>query len=309
MPALRTDSFGQRKFAVRDTDPTCSHQFLRNLLLEYFFHRQRDDDLAALTEEGVDFGQGVRGEVEGNEEALGAVFTVHDGFEGADIGAAGFVFLFDLDRIPKVHEIELAGACAGFGGGGDGEDSAVDAHIADLGLVGDAAEGDDGPVFEFERGHFAELFFGIGKLAHDEAAIELPESLVLLELANVAEALGHDAASGGGNVDADPLAVEVLGGDKSGAAAAEGVEDDVVGVAAGFNDAVEEGEGFLGWVAEALGGVGRKWRDIGPNSSHRHSAKFVCIPLEARRAIGIFGPIDKLSRIQCVKAFLYGVAL
>ena len=37
-----------------------------------------------------------------------------------------------------------------------------------------------------------------------------------------------------------------------GAAAAEGVEHNVAGVAAGADDALEEGEGFLGGVAEAF---------------------------------------------------------
>ena len=33
----------------------------------------------------------------------------------------------------------------------DGEDAAIHAHVADLHLVGDAAEGDDGPVLKFKR--------------------------------------------------------------------------------------------------------------------------------------------------------------
>ena len=41
------------------------------------------------------------------------------------------------------------------------------------------------------------------------------------------------------------------GGGDGGAAAAEGVEDDVAGVAGGLDDALEQGEGFLGGIAEA----------------------------------------------------------
>ena len=55
-----------------------------------------------------------------------------------------------------------------------------------------------------------------------------PVSFVFADAANVAEALGHHAAGGGRDVDADPLAVEGLGGDQGGAAAAEGVQDYVV---------------------------------------------------------------------------------
>ena len=47
-----------------------------------------------------------------------------------------------------------------------------------------------------------------------------------------------------GDVDADPGAAEFLGGVDGGAAAAEGVEDDVARVAAGVDDAFEQGEGL-----------------------------------------------------------------
>ena len=53
-----------------------------------------------------------------------------------------------------------------------------------------------------------------------------------------------------GEVDPDPLPVEGLGRYAGGGAAAEGVEDDVAGVRAGLDDAIEEGEGFLGGVAD-----------------------------------------------------------
>jgi hypothetical protein len=50
-----------------------------------------------------------------------AVFADHGRFEGVDVGAAGFVFLFHLDGIPEAHEIELAEGCAGFGVGETGK--------------------------------------------------------------------------------------------------------------------------------------------------------------------------------------------
>ncbi len=43
------------------------------------------------------------------------------------------------DRVPVVHEVQLAGLLAALGHGPDREDAAVDAHVADLGLVQDAA--------------------------------------------------------------------------------------------------------------------------------------------------------------------------
>lgn|GEM_PF-4870135 len=49
------------------------YQLACQLLVQNLPHRQGDDDLAALAEEGVDFEQGVAGVIEGDEEALGAV--------------------------------------------------------------------------------------------------------------------------------------------------------------------------------------------------------------------------------------------
>ena len=56
-----------------------------------------------------------------------------------------------------------------------------------------------------------------------------------------------------GDVDADPVALELLGGDDGRAAAAEGVEDQVALVAGGRDDALEQSEGLLGGRAEAVG--------------------------------------------------------
>jgi len=150
---------------------------------------QGDDDLVALAEEGVDFGEGVGGEVEGDEEALGTVFAGHDGLEGVDVGSAGLVLLFDLDGVPCVHEIQFADLL--FGDGGNGVDAAVNAHIADLGLVGDAADGDDGPVFELERGQLTQLFDAPGQVADDKAPAGTPEGLIFADFADIAEPFGH----------------------------------------------------------------------------------------------------------------------
>ena len=57
-----------------------------------------------------------------------------------------------------------------------------------------------------------------------------------------------------GNVDADPAAFQAFGHVQGGAAAAEGVQHQVAFVAAGPDDALQQGFGFLGGVAEAFFG-------------------------------------------------------
>lgn len=182
-------------------------------------------------EEGGDFGHCVAGVIECNEEALGAIGADHCGLEQVDVGASNFVALFDLDGIPLVHEVEFAGGFAGMSGhGADGVNAAVNAHVADLDLVGDTAESDDGPIFELEGRHLAKLLFGPRQITDYETLAVEPVVFVLTNFADIAQALGHDAASGRGDVDANPLTTEILGRDKGSAATTESVEDDVVGV-------------------------------------------------------------------------------
>ncbi len=50
-------------------------------------------------------------------------------------------------------------------GGGQGEDTPVDPHVADLRLVGDAAQRDDGPVLELERRDPPQLLLGPQQVA------------------------------------------------------------------------------------------------------------------------------------------------
>ena len=62
-----------------------------------------------------------------------------------------------------------------------------------------------------------------------------------------------------GYVDTDPLAAQLVGGDAGGGTPAEWVEDDVSLVAAGLDDAFEQGQGFLRGIADLLfGGVERR---------------------------------------------------
>jgi hypothetical protein len=118
-----------------------------------------------------------------------------------------------------------------------GEDAAVDAHVTNLRLVGHAAQGDDGPLLELERREGLELVDRPGQVADDEALACEPHLLVFWEPAHVPKAFGHHPAGGGRDVDPDPLAAEVLRRDEGRAAAAEGVEDGVIRVAAGVDDA------------------------------------------------------------------------
>ena len=68
----------------------------------------------------------------------------------------------------------------------------------------------------------------------------------------VAQALLDQADGEVGDVDADPMPPEFLRRMDGGAAAAERVEHHVAGVGGGVDDAFEQGEGFLGGVAEAF---------------------------------------------------------
>jgi len=151
--------------------------------------------------------------------------------------------LLDLhgEPVAREHAVLIIGL------GAHGEDAAVDPHVAHLHLVGHAAQGDDGPVLELEGGDGAEFLDRPRQIADDERVdiVGAVPRLALAHLADIAEAFGHDAAGGGRDVDADPLPPEVLGSDQGCAAAAEGVADDVVGVAAGVDDAVEEDKGTV----------------------------------------------------------------
>ncbi len=162
-----------------------------------------------------------------------------------------------------------------FGHRGHGVDAAVDAHVADLGFVGDAAEGDDGPVLEFERRDVAQLFLGPRQVADDEAAPDLARAFRLRAAANVAQALGHDAAGGGRNDRC-----RSIGGLSSGrrpvpCRTAEGIKDDVVFVAAGSDDSLKQGERLLRWVAERFFRLRVDRVDDRPTRFERNALEFV----------------------------------
>ena len=83
-------------------------------------------------------------------------------FKAVNVRAAGLVFLFHLDGIPAFFQAEFSFLLLARGrAGGDGEGAAIHAHVADLHLVRDAAEGADGPVLKFNIQDFAGLTFFI----------------------------------------------------------------------------------------------------------------------------------------------------
>ena len=81
----------------------------------------------------------------------------------------------------------------------------------------------------------------------------------------VLEAVLHEVHGEVRDVDADPAALEALRYDDRRAATAEGVKHDVTLVAAGSDDALQQGLGLLCRVAEALGGLCVDRRDVGPD--------------------------------------------
>ena len=77
--------------------------------------------------------------------------------------------------------------------------------------------------------------------------------VVAVEIAEIVDdAPLHQSGREAGNVDADPLAPQRLGCMGRRAAAAEGVEYGVAGIAGRFDDALKQRQGFLRGVAEAF---------------------------------------------------------
>ena len=85
-----------------------------------------------------------------------------------------------------------------------------------------------------------------------------------------------------GHVDADPAALQLVRGGDGRAAAAERVEHKVAGVAAGLDDALQEGEGLLGGVAETFLRLGVDRRNVRPDITKWSSTLFVKIAFQLR---------------------------
>ena len=100
----------------------------------------------------------------------------------------------------------------------------------------------------------------------------------------VAQAVADEADGQMGHVDANPAAIELFGRMNGGAAATKGIKHHIALVGGGFQDALQQGDGFLGGVAEAFGGLGVDGRDVGPNIRNWNSRHFIKITLETRHA-------------------------
>ena len=70
------------------------------------------------------------------------------------------------------------------------------------------------------------------------------------------------------DVDANPVAAQLLGGVNRRAAAAEWVEHQIAGVAAGLDDALQQGDGLLRWVVKALACLRVNRIDVRPKVPH-----------------------------------------
>jgi hypothetical protein len=79
-------------------------------------------------------------------------------------------------------------------------------------------------------------------------------------MADVSEPLSHHATSGGRHVNTYPLASDILSGNQSGTTATEGIQDNIVLITAGGNNAVEQGNRLLCGIDPKVGNV----RNVGP---------------------------------------------
>ena len=113
-----------------------------------------------------------------------------------------------------------------------------------------------------------------------------PVVFVLAQFANIAQPLRHYTAGSGRDVDANPLTVEDLSGDQCGSATAEGVENNVVLVAAGSDNSIKKRERFLCRVAKSLFGLRVNRGNVRPNRVDRPSLLLVEVTLHSRHSTG-----------------------
>ena len=80
------------------------NQLRSDFLSENFLNCERRDMPAEVAQEVVDFPQRTRRISERNEDAFPSVIPIHHCLKQVDVVPCGFVFLFDLNRIPVIHE-------------------------------------------------------------------------------------------------------------------------------------------------------------------------------------------------------------
>ena len=128
-------------------------------------------------------------------------------------------------------------------------------------------------------------------------------------LQGAAEGVGHaapdDADGQVGNVNADPAAVETLGGGHGRSAAAEGIQHHIAFGTAGGDDAFQQGLRFLRGVAEAFTRLGAEGRYVGNDVLDEDAGALVGVPLLLRYGTAR-RPVDVSGLIQQIQPFLRG---
>jgi hypothetical protein len=173
--------------------------------------------------------------------------------------------LFNLDRKPVAREHVVLVAWLR----SHRVNFPINSHVPDLNRVRNAAQGNDRPVLKLERRKLSQFCDGPWQVANDKSATQPPQLFIFAHIAYIAKSFCHDAAGCRRNVDSDPLPPEILGGDQRSPAATEGVEYNVVGIAARADDALEKCQWLLCRVAKPLHRLRIDRRNVGPDTAHR----------------------------------------
>ena len=108
-----------------------------------------------------------------------------------------------------------------------------------------------------------------------------------------------------GEVDADPLAAQFLGGDAGSGAPAERIQHHITGVGGRGDDPAEQGERLLSWIPDLLFGVGFELADVREDVLDRPPVGGRQIPLQRRHRPPL-RPVDEAVVIQRVQAVMNG---
>jgi hypothetical protein len=172
-------------------------------------------------------------------------------------------------------------------------DAAVGALLALLGVGGptERAGGNERacPPLELET-VFACQFarrFVVDRLA-DDVVVFLGQ-----QTEGVAQTVLEKCSRDVGDVDAQSFAPQLVGSDDGSAAAGKGIENDVARIAAGVDDALEQGKRFLGGVAKAFGGKHIERIDVRPYFLNRDSLSLVKIHLDVRPCARFIWPVNE----------------
>ena len=231
--------------------------------------------------DGEELEAGVLGLADGGlvfvETGVGGFFAHGGGgfFEGDEDADGGAGILFAFDDAAEVAEL-ADGDVAAFDGdddgfhvaGGVGEvESAVDAFVGAfffLGCGGAGADEAQGPVLELVFVALGEVFGGFEVFGLADDLVGGGDSLSEC----VGEPHFDQVDREVGNVDADPVPVEFLGGGDGRSAATEGVENSVAFPAGCGEDAFKKSLWFLRRISQTLFGALVDAVDVGPDITH-----------------------------------------